>query len=187
MRNASGVPLRTIYFTSPIVRSLLLSNSYKRMRLTSCGVKVFVRQESSKDSVFRCKWRVMNEGLDILRPFMGPRRIISCDMDTLKMLMSTLNVAIADVKDEAFQTRIAEMETGSCVLELNAIGKDIECAFARLPPLTFADHSTRATRFEQKLSLPFWKSKASVNLMVEKTEKRCVSYFFLSYCSICTH
>ena len=30
------------------------------------------------------------------------------------------------------------------------------------------------TRFEQNLSLPFWKSKASVNLMVEKTEKRFV-------------
>ncbi|KAL8280323.1 hypothetical protein RQP46_007240 [Phenoliferia psychrophenolica] len=156
VRNSSGVPLRTIYFTSPIVRSLLLSNSYKRMRLTSCGVKVFVRQESSKDSQFRCKWRVMNEGLDILRPFMGPKRIVSCTVETLKLCMSKLNVAIEEIKDdEEFLKRIEEMETGSCVLELKAVGKDIE--------------------FEQNLSLPFWKSKASVNLMVEKTEKSALS------------
>ncbi|KAK4700923.1 multisite-specific tRNA:(cytosine-C5)-methyltransferase, partial [Phenoliferia sp. Uapishka_3] len=155
VRNASGSPLRTIYFTSPIVRQLLLSNSYKRMRLTSCGVKIFVRQESSKDGTFRCKWRVMNEGLDILRPFMGPKRILTCTLETLKVLIQNLNVAIADIKDEAFQTRIAEMEPGSCVLELATVGKDIE--------------------FQQNLSLPFWKSKASVNLMVEKTDKSALS------------
>lgn len=28
--------------------------------------------------------------------------------------------------------------------------------------------------FEQSLFLPFWRSKISVNLMVEKADKRCV-------------
>ncbi|KAM0749571.1 S-adenosyl-L-methionine-dependent methyltransferase [Meredithblackwellia eburnea MCA 4105] len=155
VRNASGQALRTIYFTSPIVRELLLSNSYKRMRLTSCGVKLFARQDASRDGVFRCKWRVLAEGLELIRPFMGPKRVIRCKPDTLRVFMEALSTSIENIKDEEFVKRINEMEPGSCVLEVAVAGSDVE--------------------FEQDLVLPFWKSKASVNLMVEKTDKSALS------------
>lgn len=126
VRNASGAPLRSIYFTSALVRSLLLSNTYSRMRLISCGVKVFSRQESStKDPIYRCKWRVLSEGLEILRPFMGPRRIIQGSIGTLKLLMGTLNILMADLDEVAFLDRLNEMESGSCVLEVTANGEGV--------------------------------------------------------------
>ena len=49
VRNSTGEAIRTIYFTSPLVRSLLTSNSYNRMRLISCGVKIFMRQDATRD------------------------------------------------------------------------------------------------------------------------------------------
>lgn len=159
VRNASGQPLRTIYFTSPIVRTLLLSNSYKRMRLTSCGVKVFSRQDSSKDGQFRCKWRIMSEGLEIMRPFMGERRIIKCGMETLKQLMGTLNVAIADVEDKAFVERIGEMETGSCVLEVKASGVDVEC----VPLSTWFGFRCRGTDLVLRSFFPSGSSRTSLS------------------------
>ncbi|KAI5478817.1 tRNA (cytosine-5-)-methyltransferase [Pseudohyphozyma bogoriensis] len=159
VRNAQGKPLRSIYFTSPLVHTILDSNSYTRMRLISCGTKLFSRQGQdgvSKDgSVYRCKWRLMSEGLEVIRPFMGEKRVVRCGMETFELLMRKMNLQLSEVKEEAFLRKIEGMEMGSCVLEVAAVGKDIGT--------------------EQNLILPFWKSQVSVNLMVEKVEKSALS------------
>lgn len=177
VRNASGAPLRSIYFTSSLVRSLLLSNTYSRMRLISCGVKVFTRQDAtSKDPIYRCKWRVVSEGLEVMRPFMGPKRIIQASIDTLKLLMGTLNILIADVHEVAFVQRLNEMESGSCVLEVTASGEGVAYVEHHFPCDLSTLTRSPINRFEQKLILPLWKSKISCSLMVEKVEKRFVSF-----------
>ena len=89
------------------------------MRLISCGVKVFSRQDSGKDGTYRCRWRVVSEGLEVLRPFMGPKRIVQASQETLKMLMMDMNIPFATLKEQAFKDRLMEMETGSCVLEVD--------------------------------------------------------------------
>lgn len=100
------------------------------MRLISCGVKLFTRQESGKDGLYRCKWRVMSEGLEVLRPFMGEKRIVRAGMETLKTLMGTMNVTFTDLADKAFVARLEEMEAGSCVLEVEARGEGVSCVVA---------------------------------------------------------
>ncbi|KAM0791035.1 hypothetical protein ACM66B_004331 [Microbotryomycetes sp. NB124-2] len=155
VRNSQGAALRSVYFTSEIVRALLFSNSYSRMRLISCGVKMFTRQDSSKDGTYRCKWRVNAEGLEVLRPFMGPKRITTANIATLRQLMSSMTVNFNDLQEEQFKQRLDEVEPGSCVLEVDAQGEGVN--------------------FQQKLVLPFWKSKVSCNLMVEKADKSALS------------
>lgn len=155
VRNATGEALRTIYFTSPLVRSLLTSNSYNRMRLISCGVKIFMRQDSTKDGTYRCKWRVMNEGLEVLRPFMGPKRIVFAKEETLRKLMESLNLKFDELDDPVLQEKLATLDPGSCVLQVDSAGKDVG--------------------LQQSLFLPFWRSSLSVNLMVEKVEKSALS------------
>ncbi|SDA06911.1 BZ3501_MvSof-1269-A2-R1_Chr4-2g06957 [Microbotryum saponariae] len=155
VRNAAGAPLRSIYFTSSSTRALLLSNSFTRMRLISCGVKIFTRQDSTRDGTYACKWRVNSEGLEVLRPYMGTKRIVTASVGTLRRLMSSLTVGFEELDEVVFKERIAEMEPGSCVLEVDAKGEGL--------------------LFEQKLSLPFWRSKNTVNLMVEKVEKSALS------------
>jgi multisite-specific tRNA:(cytosine-C5)-methyltransferase len=97
------------------------------MRLISCGVKTFTRQDSSKDGTYRCKWRIMSEGLEVLRPFMGPKRIVHASVETLQALMSSMTVPILELKEEQFKARIEEMEPGSCVLEVVAKGDGVSC------------------------------------------------------------
>ncbi|SCV69372.1 BQ2448_2392 [Microbotryum intermedium] len=155
VRNAAGAPLRSIYFTSSSTRSLLLSNSFTRMRLISCGVKIFTRQDSTRNGTYTCKWRVNSEGLEVLRPYMGRKRIVVASVGMLKRLMRSLTVAFEELDEVAFKERVAEMDPGSCVLEVDAKGEGL--------------------LFEQKLSLPFWRSKNTVNLMVEKVEKSALS------------
>lgn len=125
VRNADGTALRSIYFTSPIVRSLLLANSYSRMRLISCGVKVFTRQDAGKDGTYRCKWRVVSEGLEVIRPFMGPKRILQGTKETLRILMGELNVPFGSFAGTEFITRLEAMEPGSCVLEITTTGEGV--------------------------------------------------------------
>lgn len=129
VRNATGAPLRSIYLTSHLTRGLLLSNAYTRMRLISCGVKLFTRQESSKEqaSIYRCKWRLNSEGLEVVKPFLGAKRIVTVNEATLRQCMEEVSVKFEDLKEEGLEARLRAMEPGSAVLRVeNAKGKDLQ-------------------------------------------------------------
>ncbi|BGP27162.1 tRNA (cytosine-5-)-methyltransferase [Rhodotorula toruloides] len=156
VRNATGAALRSVYLTSDLTRKLLLSNAYTRMRLISCGVKLFTRQDSSKDGTYRCKWRLNSEGLEVVRPFLDERRILKVGNETLRQVMQEVSVKFDDLKEEDVRERVKAMEPGSAILRVEkAKGKDIE--------------------MEEDLYLAFWISKTSCNLMVEKLEKSALS------------
>lgn len=126
VRNSTGEAIRTIYFTSPLVRSLLTSNSYNRMRLISCGVKIFMRQDATRDGTYKCKWRVMSEGLEVLRPFMGQKRILHATEATLRRLMESLNIKFDELADDpVLQTKLMGLDPGSCVLQVEATGDHV--------------------------------------------------------------
>lgn len=95
------------------------------MRLISCGIKLFTRQDSSKDGTYRCKWRVNSEGLEVLRPFMGPKRVATANVKTLRTLMESLTVPLADLEEEDFRKQMEVMEPGSCVLIVEAKGEGV--------------------------------------------------------------
>ncbi|GAA5913653.1 hypothetical protein JCM8208_005893 [Rhodotorula glutinis] len=154
VRNAAGQPLRSIYLTSLLTRKLLLSNAYSRMRLISCGVKLFTRQDSNGQ--YACKWRLNAEGLDVVRPFLSDKRVVKVGAETLKQVMGAVSVKFEDLKEEGLKERLEATEPGSAVLHVQgAKGSD--------------------TDKEEDLFLAFWVSKTSCNLMVEKLEKSALS------------
>ncbi|GAA5881341.1 hypothetical protein JCM1840_006765 [Sporobolomyces johnsonii] len=156
VRNTAGAALRSIYLTSALTKSILLSNAYTRMRLISCGVKLFTRQDSSKDGTYACKWRINSEGLEVIRPYLGEKRIVKVGQDALRQLMENVSVKFDELKDERIKERVMAMEPGSAVLRVEkAKGADTEA--------------------EEDLYLAFWISKTSCNLMVEKVEKSALS------------
>ncbi|GAA5853276.1 hypothetical protein JCM8547_000265 [Rhodosporidiobolus lusitaniae] len=156
VRNSTGLPMRSIYLTSDLTRSLLLSNAYTRMRLISCGVKLFTRQDNSKDGTYSCKWRLNSEGLEVVRPYLSEKRIVSAGEETLRQVMENVSVRFEDIKEEAVKERMKGMEPGSAILKITkAKGKDMA--------------------MEEDLYLAFWLSKVSCNLMVEKVEKSALS------------
>lgn len=119
VRNSTGVASRTMYLSSPVIKSLISSNSHSRMRVISCGVKVFSKQDNGKnDDTYPCKWRIMTEGLEIIRPFMGGRRLVKCNMVTLRTLIAGANIKFEEFVEEQFLQRLKELENGSCILEI---------------------------------------------------------------------
>ncbi|GAA5843387.1 hypothetical protein JCM3766R1_002937 [Sporobolomyces carnicolor] len=156
VRNASGAALRSIYLTSDLTKSILSSNAYTRMRLISCGVKLFTRQDSSKDGTYVCKWRINSEGLEVIRPYLGQKRIVNAGQAQLRQLMENVSVKFEDLQEEELRKQVTSLEAGSAVLRIEgAKGADTEA--------------------EEDLYLAFWISKVSVNLMVEKVEKSALS------------
>ena len=89
VRNPEGEAVRSLYMTNDIVKSIVQSNDYSKIRLMTCGTKVMGRQEGSAakregaDPLFR----VLSEGLPVMLPYIKPEFIIRADLATLKILM----------------------------------------------------------------------------------------------------
>ena len=146
VRNAAGQPLRSIYLTSHLTRKLLLSNAYSRMRLISCGVKLFTRQDSNGQ--YACKWRLNAEGLEVVRPYLSDKRVIKVGAETLRQVMGAVSVKFDDLTEAGLKERLATTEPGSAVLHVQgAKGSDTECV--SLPPPAY-----RRARDADDLPLP---------------------------------
>lgn len=121
-----GQPLRSVYLTSPLTRKLLLSNAYTRMRLISCGVKLFTRQDSS--NTYACKWRINAEGLEVIRPYLGQKRIVQVGEKTLRQVMGNVSVRFEDLEEEEVREKIKAMEPGSAIIRVERTkSQDAEC------------------------------------------------------------
>ena len=83
-RNAEG-KRRNYYFTNDLLKKLVEANSDRDINFVNLGVKVF---GISEDKMFQ-GYRLLQEGVEIVEPFMGPtiRRFhISSRSDLLKLL-----------------------------------------------------------------------------------------------------
>jgi multisite-specific tRNA:(cytosine-C5)-methyltransferase len=85
VRNPSGEPARSLYLTNDIVKTVVLHNDYTRIRLTSCGTKVFVKQEGGKSAI--AQFRTLGEGLPVVLPFLEPSCIMEGNLQALKTLV----------------------------------------------------------------------------------------------------
>ncbi|PLW51451.1 hypothetical protein PCANC_00670 [Puccinia coronata f. sp. avenae] len=169
VRNAEGLPTRTIYLTSSVVREVIENNSHIRLRLICCGVKIFCRQDPSASTVKDmkaadpekfCKWRIVSDGIDFFRPFMGSKRIIQCHINVLKQLMrhDQQYPLITDLEDETFREKVRQLDIGSCIAEI------------------FGDNQDDASNHVPlDLMVGLWISKLSINLMVDKKERKVLS------------
>ncbi|KAI7952428.1 hypothetical protein MJO29_008059 [Puccinia striiformis f. sp. tritici] len=169
VRNADGLPTRTIYLTSSVVREVIENNSHIRLRLICCGVKIFGRQDPSASTVKDmkaadpdkfCKWRIVSDGIDFFRPYMGSKRVIQCHINVLKQLMrhDQQYPLITDLEDETFRDQVGKLDIGSCVAE---IFDDTPGEGSHHVPLD--------------LMVGIWISKLSINLMVDKKERKVLS------------
>jgi len=120
VRNAAGNPVKTIYYTSRLARSILTENEGKGMKFVHCGVKMFVRQDVQKVGV--CKWRIQTDGLPLLEAFVGEERVVRLwSRNTLRKLLVEMFPKVdgdgwRDLGEIGERVRATEM--GCCVLRV---------------------------------------------------------------------
>ncbi|MCJ1284688.1 hypothetical protein MMC26_004024 [Xylographa opegraphella] len=156
VRNASGNPVKTIYYTSELGRSILTENEGKGLKFVHCGIKMFVKQAVQREGT--CEWRIQTDGLPILEAWVGEERVVRLrSRKTLKYLLVEM---FPKVGGNGWQElgeigeRVRDMDMGCCVL--------------RVEPGEGEDG------FSERMVFPLWRSLSSLNLMLPKEDRKAL-------------
>ncbi|CAK7263659.1 tRNA (cytosine-5-)-methyltransferase ncl1 [Sporothrix epigloea] len=170
VRNALGEPAKAIYYTSSLVRDILVSNSSSEssgrsggpnVKFIHGGVRMFVKQESPSAEV--CRWRIQAEGLPLLSGYVGEERVVHLHKKaTLKALLVEMFPKFVDGEGAQLGEvgeRLPSMGMGCYVVKV-APRKEDEAAEALLGDVPL-----------EPMTLPLWKSFHSLNLMLPKEDR----------------
>lgn len=166
VRNAEGVPLRSIYLTSSTVRALLTGGgpgfdrhrtmNPLKMRLLNAGVKAFARQDTNKSGDLPCKWRVVSDGLAPVRAFLTDDSLIPGQLSDLAFLLSEYYPTLDSLPEGEFKNRLRSSKLGSHVICVQPSSHD-------------------GSELKESLDIPVWRAAASVNLMLDKADRTAMS------------
>ena len=156
VRNATGHPAKTIYYTSALARSILTANEGSGIKFVHCGVKMFVKQDVQREDV--CRWRIQAEGLPVLEGWVGEERVVR--LTSRKTLRALLIEMFPKVDGQGWRElgeigeRVRDAGMGCCVLRVEkGEGED---------------------GFGERMVLPLWRSLHSLNLMLPKEERKAM-------------
>jgi multisite-specific tRNA:(cytosine-C5)-methyltransferase len=153
VRNAQGEPAKTIYYTSALIRDILVENEGKGIKFIHGGVRMFMKQDVQAEGV--CRWRIQSEGMPILEGYVGEERVVRLyEKETLRKLLIEM---FPKINDDGWKNlgeigeRVRDIKMGCCVL--------------RVEPSDAEDG------FDERMVLPLWRSLHSLNLMLAKEDR----------------
>ncbi|KAL9046963.1 MAG: hypothetical protein Q9214_000337 [Letrouitia sp. 1 TL-2023] len=178
VRNATGTPAKTIYYTSALARDILTSNERSGLKFVHCGIKMFVKQDVQKEGV--CKWRIQTEGLPIIETSIGERRVVRLTRkETLKSLLVEM---FPKVDGQAWNDlgeigqRVRDIGMGCYVLRVEKGERENNFRYSKLlrPCALNSDNADGWAICSERMVLPLWRSFHSVNLMLPKEERKAM-------------
>ncbi|NXU56471.1 NSUN2 methyltransferase, partial [Turnix velox] len=116
---------RQLYMVSKELRNVLLNNSEK-MKVINTGIKVWSRNSDGEQ--FGCAFRLAQEGIYTLYPFIHARIINVC-IEDVKILLTQENPFLSKFSSET-QKKVKDMAMGSIVLKYDPDPKkpdDLQC------------------------------------------------------------
>lgn len=109
---------KNLYFCSETVKHLVQANE-ENCKIINTGVKAFVRCDNRNMS---CEFRLANEGLPSSSSVIGQKRRVQVTKDDLIVLLNhpdPVHPPELEKMSEPTRNRIAEIESGSCLLVYN--------------------------------------------------------------------
>ncbi|KAI1488214.1 S-adenosyl-L-methionine-dependent methyltransferase [Biscogniauxia mediterranea] len=153
VRNATGEPAKAIYYTSALLRDILVENEGRGVKFVHGGVKMFMKQDAPSAEV--CRWRIQSEGMPIIHGYVGPERVVRLtNKETFRRLLKEMFPKFIDddwKKLNEIGERAREIGMGCCLLSIEPDGSDPD--------------------FSEHMVLPLWKSFHSLNLMLPKEDR----------------
>lgn len=161
-RNISGEPVRSLYYTSPLVKALLVHNE-SRMKFVHAGIKMFNRQnvnnidDGSAMAKDMCKWRIAQDGMGVIKDAVSQDRYVTCTLEELYIFM----------KHEYPRSELFTTTEGSVMAQLK--DKPYGCYIVKCD-LTQDTNS----HIPEILHLPLWKSRVTLQMMLARKDKEAV-------------
>ncbi|CZT20829.1 related to tRNA (cytosine-5-)-methyltransferase [Ramularia collo-cygni] len=167
VRNPSGDPVKGIYYTSQLVKEILISNENRGMKFVHGGVKMFAKQDAQGQDI--CRWRIQTEGLSIIEGWVGEKRVIKLQKK------STLRKLLVEMFPKVATDRADNGEETGGWKDLGEIGEQVRdigmgCCVLRVE----ASPNPGEDDFSETITLPLWRSIASLNLMLPKEDRRAM-------------
>ena len=162
VRNPAGDPVKGIYYSSQLVKDILITNEGRGMKFVHSGVKMFMKQDSQGQDI--CRWRIQTEGLPIVEGWVGEKRVVRLTKrTTLRKLLVEMfpKIGARDVPEGEGWKALGEI--GEQVLEIS-----MGCCVLRV------EASEDEDGFAESLTLPLWRSLHSLNLMLPKEERKAM-------------
>ncbi|KAJ8923887.1 hypothetical protein NQ315_006663 [Exocentrus adspersus] len=106
---------KNIYLTTEAVRDLVVTNQ-SNIKFINTGVKAFVRCDNKN---MKCAFRIANDGLDSVYPFIGDNRKVYIDKDDLITLLlndDPQHSPPIPSLSKNLQLQVENLSPGSCVL-----------------------------------------------------------------------
>ncbi|KAL9030686.1 MAG: hypothetical protein Q9196_001208 [Gyalolechia fulgens] len=176
VRNATGEPVKSIYYTSLLARDILTANEGTGVKLVHCGIKMFVKQDVQRENT--CRWRIQTDGLPIVEAWVGEDRAVRLwKRSTLKKLLVEM---FPKVNEGGWKElgeigeRVRDIDYGCCVLRVEK--GDGEDGFRHVSqhPISFLYSFTDQDFYSERIVLPLWRSLHSLNLMLPKEDRKAM-------------
>ena len=148
VRNNSGEPTRSIYYVDPVMKPLLELNENK-LKIVHSGIRMFTFQRKDVP----CEWRIQNEGVRIITPFLS-KRVIEYAGESTKALELLRTLATEDFTKFPF-LREHHNDEFFALIENIAEG----CIILKI-----------RQEAGPELLYPIWRGKGSCNLMLPKED-----------------
>lgn len=161
-RNITGEPVRSLYITSPLVKKILEHNE-GRIKFVHAGVKVFHKQntdnlqDGSLEAQGMCKWRIAQDGIDVVKDYIDKDKFVQCNLDELIIFM----------KHEYPRASLFDLGDKSVMRQLE--GKRYGCYILRCD----LRHEARS-RLPEVVEVPLWKSKVTIQMMIARKDKEAI-------------
>ncbi|XP_036596036.1 RNA cytosine C(5)-methyltransferase NSUN2 isoform X2 [Trichosurus vulpecula] len=138
---------RQLYMVSKELRNVLLNNS-ERMKVINTGIKVWSRNNDGEQ--FGCAFRLAQEGIYTLYPFINSRIIIVC-IEDIKILLTQENPFFSKFSSETHR-QAKDMAKGSIVLK-------------------YEPDAQKPDTLQCPIVLCGWRGKTSIRAFVPKNER----------------
>jgi multisite-specific tRNA:(cytosine-C5)-methyltransferase len=126
VRNGTGEPVKAIYYTSLLVRDILIANEGKGLKFVQAGVKMFMKQDAQGQDI--CRWRIQTEGLPILEAWVGEARVVRLyKRPTLRRLLLEMFIKVNGSSWQELNEigeRFRDMTMGCAVLRVEITDED---------------------------------------------------------------
>ncbi|KAJ8652087.1 hypothetical protein O0I10_012318 [Lichtheimia ornata] len=154
LRSEDVAKNRNLYFVSKPVKMVLESPDKDRLHIVNTGLRLFSRQGSLQDEI-ESPFRLTTDGLPLIEKyFTTERRIVDITDKDLRVLLLE-HMPKIETFDPETQKKMDKLASGGCILRI-----DLAQAFDKPLKTTLS------------MSMPIWKGKSSVNLLINKVDKR---------------
>lgn len=154
LRSEGSAKGRSLYFVSSSIKKVLESKDFGRLQTVNTGVRLFVRQSTPLIEK-GCPFRLTSEGLPLLDTVMTDKRRITVNMDALKTLLVEA-FPIMEQFPEDVRKQVEAIEMGCCIVHVNKAEE-------------------KESQMTVPIVLPVWKGKNSLNVLLNKKDKRSLA------------